>query len=305
MIALPPNLCAIRRKIAGAGALSGSWGDVIDHFRWVDVEIDLDVPGSFQWQMSHFVALRGAVGEALGARFIHPVSDPLDIPGANFLMFRNWETEMAKGLPYPKPFLLQVEQGGATVRIRLFGPLMAHASEVSEALTRALTRNERLPLGRAYSVVARRVFVGQIAPGDLSDGENLALWFLTPLSMRHHKVGQDAPLSVLRGIHRRLSGILAWYGIGLPLSVSEMHQILADRFSGAYWARGAARDAWKHPTARQRQIFPERGLVGLLNLNAHCGDLAPFFKLGEVVHAGGKAAIGCGRFEMVSASPDL
>jgi len=295
----PATLGDIRQTLAAARQPAASWAALADALDWLDIEIALSLPEGAVWPMERFVALRGALGRALRADTATPCRDAGDIPSAAQLMYLDWETKLTPGLDYPKPFLLQMDVGTGTVRVRLFGPLRAHAAEIAAALLRTLGQRHDNPVGAVYPIRSRAIVPRRVVLDGFGAAEAADLHFLTPLAMRRERTKQDAPQAVLRGILRRVSGVLSWYGIGLPDEVIVLHRALAERYSQAVWADGTQGRDWPHASARQSRVFDEFGTSGVLRLNAPLDGLATLFQLGEVVHAGGKATVGGGRYRLV------
>lgn len=292
---VPPTMAEIRAGFDAAQGLSGSWGAVLERFAWIDVELSLRLDAGFHARMEMMVALRGAIGRVLREAEL-PLEDAAaqDQPGAARLMFRDMG-KMAKGMEYPKPFLLQFDDGAGVVRVRLFGPLMCCAAEIASALVRVATQAQDNPLGCVPTALGRKILPGRI---DATGASFERMRFVTPLSMRHGQDVQDDPKAVLHGVLRRISGILAWSGIGLPEPHEVLQEHLGDRFPNADW--DSKRDAdWLHRSQRQGKQFQDRGVLGVFNLGGAPGALWPMFKLAEITHVGAKASIGCGRFEML------
>ncbi len=271
---------------------------MVEAFRWVDVEIQPDLAPGFAGSMPFLIAMRGALGRVLSDADVTPAQEShADQPGAFRLMFHSMG-EMAKGLDYPKPFVLQFEPGEDLFRVRLFGAAMSFAAEIAATLAQVAAQTVSNPFGHPVAVTARRIVVGRLSDWEGERGFS-RLVFVTPLAMRHGQEMQDNPNAVLRGLLRRVSGILAWQGLGLPRPFSEYQVQLAGQFGAAHWVgRSEKPTEWQHPSSRQKRIFSETGTLGTLVLGAPANDLLPLLKLGEVLHVGSKATIGCGRIRL-------
>ena len=295
---IPATFGEIQAQFAAARHSTASWDALIDIFHWVDVEIQPELRDGFANSMAFLVSMRGALGLHLHETCLVATQDTdNDQCSAARLMFHSMG-QIAKGFEYPKPYVLQFDTDPAVFRVRLFGPAMAFAVEISAILMRIAAQLKNNPFGQPVKITGRRIATGSIVKAVNEDTKS-RLDFLTPLAMRQGQEMQDAPTAVLRGVLRRASGVLAWYGLGLPQPFSEVQDRLALQFKLAHWeARSERSEAWFHPSSRQKRRFREFGTRGVLALGASVGDVYGLFKLGEAVHAGSKTTIGCGRFRL-------
>lgn len=294
---VPASFDEIRAQFSAARAPMPSWDAVLERFCWIDVEAQLALPPDFVLSMPGLIAIRGALGRQLGeAGQPAGCGSGSDQPSPAQLMFYSMG-QMAKGLDYPKPFVLQFDPGENRVRVRLFGPAMVFGTAILAALQRIAAQPRDNPFGQPVDVVSQRVCSGRVSVDD-ADRSASHLFFLTPLVMRRGQCVQDNAGALRNSLVRRVSGILAWYGMGLPVPFADLQSQLLQRFPTLSWAN-AGQDcmaSWAHPSGRQKTMFYEAGVLGRVSLGARVSEFWALFKLGQIVHAGAKTSIGCGRF---------
>ena len=201
----------------------------------------------------------------------------------------------------PSPFVLSVDEtvSGLTIRLTIFGFAEMCAAEAAEALVRGLRAG--LLIGDALiAVEPRRRHIRPVPrvvrPDDL--GRVAALVFDTPVVSRTDGRPAMTPISILRGTFLRISGLARWYGVELATSPAWIDEHLA---------RARIDDSGLRPTDprfRVSQRAPQHGYfieprAGVLRVGGDWLGLWPLLAIGAVVHAGGRATDGFGRFRLM------
>lgn len=239
--------------------------------------------------------LRGALGRALEAR-----GDGGDVAATALHEAAFTGREPVTGA-FARPFVLGVDSRGARllIRLTLFGGCRAFAVAASAGLNDALARGLAVRSGHRHRVALASIAHRQIWLNDVrvpAFGEEAVLDFQTPLVLRRRERLAGRALGVLDSLVRRLTAVAQMMGLELaigPAAWREWMRALAvddTALEPVRWDRFSARDA------RARQ--PAFGYRGQLRIGGDLTELAPLLTLGQLVHAGGRAAMGYGRYRI-------
>ncbi len=259
--------------------------------------------------------LRGALGDALmdgasaEARAGRPC--PWRPPCALDVLWGETGT-VRRGVPIPRPFVVRVDEpapGGLRITLSLFGFATDWMEDAAAALVRALRHGVGMgPDGARLPLEPGRRVIRTPGPPPLptvraagADEATLSVRILTPLILRRKSTPVLDPLALLTSLSRRAEGFARWHDTALMVDGEALARAAA---ALTLEADGLAPPTtWSRTSARQpgRRI-PASGVVGRLTLRgpgAALTAVAPLLALGGRVGAGGHAAQGQGRFEVL------
>lgn len=248
--------------------------------------------------------IRGAWGRRLaeGASARALEGGPCDWPApCAYDLFFNAQGRMAGRLEIPKPFVLDLDavESDLVVSLTLFGIAADWAGEAADALVRGLRQGLDGVSGRQPLRVAGREIVtaNGLETADLSAGAILR--FLSPVALRDGDRPHVDPGSLLKSIANRISGLALWQGYALTVDPSGLKTEAEALGALAEW-RFSALPGWRRRSATQERQIPMRGALGELLLPAPSPDLAALLRVGAETHAGSRAALGMGRYRLLT-----
>jgi hypothetical protein len=260
-------------------------------------------------------SLPGRLRGAIGRRLKDSPARLDSLPRAFDLLYRS--DLLAGPLPeWPRPFLLTAEGTAHTVvlRLRVFGVAVAWLDELVPALLAGLDAGLSVVPGshvRArLSPQDRAATLTEGLPPVPAQADAVVLRFQTPLVLeRRNALVIDAPMLV-RSIIRRVAGLAAWMDLALAgaTAAGEANQSPAPVAGPALSALADAvviedQDlrpvGWvRHSMAQNGRAIPMTGVIGWLRLTGPLDPLLPWLSLGQRCHAGRRAAMGLGRYEL-------
>lgn len=244
-------------------------------------------------------AIRGAWGHRLMAR-AEGVSN--SEPATAFDVFFRLNARLTGRLAVPRPFVIRADVKGRwlIIQLRLFGFADAWRRDAFDAVIEALSGGLSLRPGgrqrRPAEVVAAHWSRVERAP-DVPPGQSLRLHFLTPLKLvtRGGAMTQRFDNFVF-SLLDRISGLARWQGIRVETDwggwrdLAKNLDIRADEAVPASWTRRSGR--------LDGQPLPMSGYGNVIDIIRPPERLFPLLSLGRMIHAGGGAALGLGRFEI-------
>ena len=231
----------------------------------------------------------------------------------------------------PKPYAIVASQDHKTywrknehisVEITLFGDACQKASDVVAAFT-AASNNKSLGVGE-QKVPFRLLSVSSMTPQGLKAGiyahclqdwlpvvtelqpeQELALNFLTPVRIKHNGKQLRAFPKALnvdffaKQILRRLVQLSRFWVVDREDLFSDIYAetLLPSQCeitTHCYF------EDWIRYSALQQREIPLSGIKGQISFYGAIGHLAPLFKIGELLHIGGKTTFGLGKYQLIS-----
>lgn len=275
-------------------------------WRHLDIVVTCPAPPIQTTRLDLLRKVRGAFGDQLlaGASAAARRREPCDWdpPCARDMLFRHRSIPGVQA-GAPSPFVFSATEGpeGLKLKLTLFGFAESCAAEAAEALVRGLRAGLTLgddwwiglePRSRSFRSIAK---VERMPPA----GGEILLRFETPAAPRSEGRTALNETAVLRGMFDRVLGLARWYGVrvsGVPAWLNERLAKVAIDGSELIPAEPHFRPSTR--AANGGYEIASRG--GTLRLAGDWKALWPLLVLGEVVHAGGRATDGYGRFRLVA-----
>ncbi|WP_128292287.1 CRISPR system precrRNA processing endoribonuclease RAMP protein Cas6 [Afifella aestuarii] len=248
--------------------------------------------------------MRGAWGRALaeGASAEALAGGPCPWPApCAYDLFFNVQGRMTARLEIPKPFAIALDTDGndLIVSLTLFGIAVDWAGEAADAMVRALrngldTHDRRRPL----KVTDRRVGLASGLPA-AEAGAGLLLSFVTPVALRSGAQMHVRPESLLTGVANRVGGLALWQGHALAIDPAALKAEADALGRRAEWQVETA-PGWRNGSKAQRRERAMGGVLGTLMLPQPTPDLAALLRIGAETHVGSHAALGMGRYDLLT-----
>jgi hypothetical protein len=270
------------------------------HWRHLRIRIETQRPHDFDDGTTLPARVRGALGWALLDLVQHPDWLALERSPAHAVFFRETGAYGA-GRRIPKPLALSAEVRGdrLIVTLTVFGFAIYWASEVAEALIKALATGITLYNGamvRARVAPLAVVTDERRTVAPLSDGNLATLIFRTPVAVRRRNVlVADGP-AILTSLAERVAGLARWQDLDATPDWARLKAAIRRLRFDTRLHRLAAFDRYssRQPGRRIRMT----GSMGAIDLSGDLEPILPLLALGETCHTGSHAAFGFGRFEV-------
>lgn len=250
------------------------------------------------------VAVRGGWGRQLlrQAEAAGGGNDPFGRPTARDVFFRThaWVTPK---LPVPRPFVIDLDSRGLTLRVMLtlFGCAGFWRKEARDAMAAALATGLPLREGGAQRRPwpVRDLYWGRSETVDVSEmvPDRLVIRLKTPLCLR-----ANAPLAndvdqLVMSLVNRLSGLARWQGVRIETDWSAWRELSKQLSIG--WIDSTGYTLRRFSSAQPGRPIRFAGILGRFSVEGPLRPLMPLFVLGETAHAGARTALGFGAYEML------
>ena len=221
-------------------------------------------------------------------------------PCALDVFFRS-QGNITGGLEICKPFVLRIDyapnQNQVKMELSLFGLAQDYATAASASLACALIHRLRWAPGRQSGCKINDLKI-ETASGPMcaEAGMKARMKFISPLNQRKGNQCVVNPPSIITGMGSRLSGLARWHGLELKEDFSLIKDI-AYSLQWEYEVREFPK--WFRRSHKQGgKEIPMEGFLGDLWLRGDLVSLAPLLALGQRCHAGGRTALGMGRYHL-------
>jgi hypothetical protein len=201
------------------------------------------------------------------------------------------------GADIPKPYVIAVwpDRGNLMVRLTLFGFVADLAEATAEALVRGL-RHGLIVDGtrREMDIQDRRLTVHDRA--EIPDGVIVMLRLHTPLAVRHGDHAVDADFAdLVSSLTTRIRGMARWHDADI---VTDWPALIQLARTTRVHVTQESRSTWTRGSRRQDRTIPMAGKTASWLIDSPAPDLRRLLALGTATHAGGRAALGLGRYSL-------
>lgn len=241
--------------------------------------------------------IRGALGEALkltaSQQAVAGQPCPWSPPSALDVLFR-CQGKITPALEIPKPYVLAVYPDGDDLLIRL--TLFGFASDWTEMVSEALVRAVRGPISieRSLEIIDRRYWSQERVVCRTTG--IAAIVFQSPLQIRQgqQRVRLDLP-TLVANLGNRISSLARWQDAAVDASWSDL-KVHAGRLQVVPLEQQDHQ--WSRFSRKQRRRIPIEGECPAWLIRGSLGPILPLLAIGAVTHAGGRATLGLGRYEL-------
>ncbi len=282
--------------------------DAVEDWHHVRITARCDGGAELARDSAMAARLRGALGRQLtmsaSPQALAGAPCPWQPPCALDVLFGQ-HGKVTGGLEVPKPYVVAVSAVGndLVAEVTLFG----FAGDLAEAAAEALVNGLRHGLNqgemdrvryRPLSVVDRSIAsFDNVALAEPPSGAIVMLSMRTPLSIRSgDTVKNPAFGDLVSSLTARVQGLARWQDAALD---ADWRALIAEGRTLRHHAiPGAAPQHWRRGSTRQDRSFQIGGATVQWLLDNPSAELLHLLALGQTTGAGGRTALGLGRFQL-------
>lgn len=310
---LPKSKTLAHGSAVGCDALEGyllhpveyvSVAYAMQRIPWCDVTVAAERPRDFEEIPDLPDRVRGALGRALErSAALHPSTSWLARQPDTWTLLFGKPISLSRERA-PRPFVVQTDvlRRAIAIRVRLIGLAAFRSREIADALKSALQLGIAIKNGARLRLPLKTQLVSEewnVGLHSLPASNFVTLKCVTPLVLRRGDSISGSLSSLPMLIFRRFHGLARWAGMDIAMPSTPINREFTkclrppDDLQLVQWRRRSS-----NPTMRDTLVS---GFLGKLVLEGNLEPLMPYFGIANAFHAGGQAALGFGRLEVICA----